>query len=194
MSNPISFKRRLWGYWIKWRYGLVGVDPTAFVLDPRRISPDVRIGAYTQIPSDCWICPRVKLGRYVLFAPSVSILGGDHRTDIAGLPVMFSGRPETPPTAIGDDVWVGYRAVIMAGVTIGDGAIVAAGAVVTQDVMPYAIVGGIPARVLRSRFSTDEERKRHQAMLSAPSRSGRLAKPKTGSAQPPDFEAESLDS
>lgn len=56
---------------------------------------------------------------------------------------------------IGNDVWIGYEAVIMAGVTIGDGAIIAARAVVTHDVPPYAIVGGVPARLIRMRFSAE---------------------------------------
>ncbi|MBE6903292.1 MAG: CatB-related O-acetyltransferase [Ruminococcaceae bacterium] len=57
---------------------------------------------------------------------------------------------------IGNDVWIGYRATIMGGVKIGDGAIVAAGAVVTNDVPPYAVVGGVPAKVIKYRF--DEEK------------------------------------
>lgn len=56
---------------------------------------------------------------------------------------------------IGNDVWIGYEAVIMAGVTIGDGAIIGARAVVTKDVPPYTIVGGVPARDIRRRFSDD---------------------------------------
>lgn len=54
---------------------------------------------------------------------------------------------------IGNDVWIGHGAQVMAGVSIGDGAIVAAGAVVTKDVSPYAIVGGVPAKIIRMRFS-----------------------------------------
>lgn len=54
---------------------------------------------------------------------------------------------------IGNDVWIGYEAVVMAGVTIGDGAIIGARAVVTKDVPPYTIVGGVPARKIRRRFS-----------------------------------------
>ena len=53
---------------------------------------------------------------------------------------------------VGNDVWIGYEAVVMAGVTIGDGAIVASRAVVTRDVPPYAIVGGVPAKVIKYRF------------------------------------------
>lgn len=56
---------------------------------------------------------------------------------------------------IGNDVWIGYEAVIMAGVTIGDGAIIGTRAVVTKDVPPYAIAGGVPATVIRKRFSDD---------------------------------------
>ncbi len=56
---------------------------------------------------------------------------------------------------IGNDVWIGYEAVIMSGVTIGDGAIIGTRAVVTRDVLPYTIVGGIPAKPIRKRFSED---------------------------------------
>ena len=56
---------------------------------------------------------------------------------------------------IGNDVWIGYDAIIMAGVTIGDGAIISTRAVVTKDVEPYSIVGGVPAKEIRKRFSTD---------------------------------------
>jgi acetyltransferase-like isoleucine patch superfamily enzyme len=60
---------------------------------------------------------------------------------------------------IGNDVWIGFGATILAGVKIGDGAIVAAGAVVTKDVAPYAIVGGVPANTIKYRFSEDEIKK-----------------------------------
>lgn len=56
---------------------------------------------------------------------------------------------------IGNDVWIGYDAIIMAGVTIGDGAIIGTRAVVTKDVEPYSIIGGVPAKEIRKRFSTD---------------------------------------
>ena len=57
---------------------------------------------------------------------------------------------------IGNDVWIGFEAVILAGVTIGDGAIIGARAVVTKDVPPYTIVGGVPARPIRKRFSDED--------------------------------------
>ena len=72
------------------------------------------------------------------------------------------GRKEEPQrkqTIVGNDVWIGYEAVIMAGVHIGDGAIIAARTVVTKDVPPYTIVGGVPARPIRKRFDEEVIRK-----------------------------------
>ena len=62
----------------------------------------------------------------------------------------------TPMTRIGNDVWIGVNAIILQGITIGDGAIIGAGAVVTKDVKPYEIVGGNPARHIRFRFLDEE--------------------------------------
>jgi virginiamycin A acetyltransferase len=64
--------------------------------------------------------------------------------------------PTKGDTIIGNDVWIGYGATIMAGVTIGDGAIIATKAVVTKDVAPYSIVGGNPAKEIRKRFSEEK--------------------------------------
>ncbi len=73
--------------------------------------------------------------------------------DVARIPEAWDNKGDI---VVGNDVWIGYEAVILAGVTIGDGAIVAARAVVTQDVPPYTIVGGVPARPIRKRFSDQE--------------------------------------
>ncbi len=73
----------------------------------------------------------------------------------AGIPEL-KDLPFKGDTIIGNDVWIGYEAMIMPGVNIGDGAIIAANSVVTKDVPPYSIVGGNPARLLKKRFSDDE--------------------------------------
>lgn len=62
---------------------------------------------------------------------------------------------------VGNDVWIGLRALVMGGVTIGDGAVIGAGAIVTKDVPPYAVVAGVPARVIRYRFTPEQIEKLH---------------------------------
>ena len=91
---------------------------------------------------------RVTIGRGCLFAWDVQVLDSDsHRID---------GAPHTAPVVIGDRVWVGCRATVLKGVTVGDGAVVAAGSVVTRDVPPRTLVGGNPARVLRTDVTWEE--------------------------------------
>lgn len=170
---------------IRWRMGLRHVHPTFHCLNGNAISPDLVTGAYSYIGRRCWICPRVTMGRYVMVASEVVILGGDHRFDMAGTPMMFSGRPSVPPTFIEDDVWIGYRAAINAGVRVGRGSIVAAHAVVTQDVPPYTIVGGVPARPIGRRFATESEIAAHERMLAGPTVHGTLSMPKDGAEQSP---------
>ena len=100
------------------------------------------------------------IGNFVCFgAECVIMMGGNqlHRPDwISTFP--FDTRSFLPAgdTVIGDGCWIGSRAMIMQGVTLGEGAVVATGAVVTQDVPPYAVVGGVPAKVMKYRFSEEE--------------------------------------
>ena len=129
------------------------------------VSRDLVAKEYSFINIRCNIGPKVTLGRYVMLAPEVAVAGADHRFDIPGKPILFSGRAVLPETIIEDDVWIGYRAILMAGVRIGRGAIVAAGAVVTRDVPPYEIHGGVPARRIGERFAKPDDRARHDAML-----------------------------
>lgn len=68
---------------------------------------------------------------------------------------VTSGWDNKGDIVIGNDVWIGYKAIILAGVKIGDGAIIGTGALVTKNIPAYSIVGGIPARVIRKRFSED---------------------------------------
>jgi acetyltransferase-like isoleucine patch superfamily enzyme len=103
-----------------------------------------------------------------MLAYNVSIIGSDHVFKKAGVPLRFSGRDVIKPTIIGKDVWIGAHSVILCGVTIGDGVIIAAGSVVTKDVEPFCIYGGCPAKKIKNRFENEADRIKHQEMLDMP--------------------------
>jgi acetyltransferase-like isoleucine patch superfamily enzyme len=126
----------------------------------------VSIGHNSFIGPQCWLQSKVNIGNFVMLAGRVAVIGGDHRFDVVGVPMRFTGRDrmEELLTVIEDDVWIGHGCIIIAGVRIGRGAVVAAGAVVTKDVPPYAIVGGVPAKLIRYRF-TPEQQKLHNEVL-----------------------------
>ncbi|MFA6204149.1 MAG: DapH/DapD/GlmU-related protein [Gallionella sp.] len=92
----------------------------------------------------------IRLGAQVMMGDAVSIRDTDHKCDDLSIPMRFQGMV-TEPVDIEDDVWIGHGATILKGVRIGRGAIIAAGAVVTRDVAPFTIVGGVPAKFIRSR-------------------------------------------
>lgn len=160
--------------WRRWKFGLKEVH-SEFYLAPRSsVCSDLRADAYSFINVGCLIGPKVKIGRYTMLAPEVAIVGADHVYNQADRPIIWSGRPsEILPTVIGRDCWIGMRAIIMCGVTIGDGAIVAAGAVVTKDVEPYDVVGGVPAKPIARRFS-EQQILVHQEMLNGPLMHGKF--------------------
>lgn len=163
-ANLRRFGRRVLMVFRRWRFHLSNVHPTFYMAGSAIIARDFIAGPYSFVGMRSVIGPGVSLGAYSMIGPDVSILGRDHRYDIPGTPVIFSGRPQYRATTIGSDCWVGSRAVVIAGVNIGRGAIVAAGAVVTKDVEPYAIVGGVPARLIAWRFN-EEQRTIHDGML-----------------------------
>lgn len=116
---------------------------------PYRVSlgDRVYIGRYAYLDGD------ITVGDHCMISSSVAFVGGDHKYDQEGVLMIDSGREHWAKTTLQNDVWVGYGAIIMNGITIGEGAIVAAGAVVCKDVPSFSIVAGVPARVIRMRFS-----------------------------------------
>ena len=116
----------------------------------------------------CALAP-VKIGDHVMFGPNVTIITGDHRIDLVGRYMTTVCNEEKlpendQPVVFEGDNWISANAIILKGVTVGKGAIIACGAVVNRDVPPYAIVGGIPAKVIRYRF-TEEQLLEHSKKL-----------------------------
>ncbi len=103
------------------------------------IGINARIGKYTFIGDD------------VMMGQDVLIFTRNHEFKDINIPIRRQGFTDYSPVIIEDDVWIGARVIILPGVRIGKGAIISAGAVVTKDVEPYSIVGGVPARFIRSR-------------------------------------------
>lgn len=124
---------------------------------------EVKVGKHTYGGLNVLNCTSNKLviGNYCSIAKQTAfILGVDHRmSGVSTYPfkkLMLHGEQEAISKGdiiIEDDVWIGYGAIILSGVHIGQGAAIAAGAVVSKDVPPYAIVGGVPAKIIKYRFS-----------------------------------------
>lgn len=160
----------------QWRRG-VSIHPSA------RISPDARIcargqaihiGAQSIISQGAMIQGNVTLGKNcsmqpyailtgyadggitignnVRIAPHVTIISGNHRFADTTRPICAQGV-EAKPVVVEDDVWIAGRVNIMAGVTVGHGSVIAAGAVVTHDVPPMSVIAGVPARVIKTRIA-----------------------------------------
>ena len=119
--------------------------------------PNIKLGQGAGIGANCSVPDGVTIGDHGMMGIDVLMFTNEHRHDDVTVPMGFQGDTEVKPIVIGNDVWIGSRSLIMKGVTIGDGAIIAAGSVVTKDVPPYEIWGGNPAHFLKSRLKEKEE-------------------------------------
>lgn len=167
LKRIISFYQRR----IKWnRYSLgkhfhAGRGVRLWARDGIRIGDYCYLGRGSQIECD------VEIGNYVFTGNNVAFVGRyDHKWDEIGKPMLFSQRIRDPDyswkgiglkTIVEDDVWIGYGSIVLSGVTIGRGSIVASGSVVTGNVDPYSIYGGVPAKKIRSRFDSIEDMEEH---------------------------------
>lgn len=163
-----TLRRNYWRLRLRLRF----VDSTFLAGGKSVISSDLNAGPYSYIGPGCEIGAGVSIGAYTMLGPSVKIIGNDHIFNVPGSPIIFSGRPEFKPTNIGNDVWIGAGVIVISGCTIGDGAIVAAGSVVTKDILPLTIVAGVPARFVKSRFLTKTDEEKHLVFLKSKVRSG----------------------
>ena len=113
---------------------------------------DIKLGNGSGVGTGCSIPTGVSIGENVMMGIDILMFTNEHRHDDITIPMGRQGRTEVEPIVIEDDVWIGSRSLIMKGVRIGHGAIIAAGSVVTKDVPPYEIWGGNPAQFLKSRL------------------------------------------
>jgi len=110
----------------------------------------IEIGDHSELGTNCIIQSNTFIGNNVIMGPDVKIYTKNHKFDRLDLPIQDQGHTNEK-TVIGNDVWLGANVIVLPGVTIGNHVVVAAGAVVTKDIPDYAIVGGIPAKVLKFR-------------------------------------------
>lgn len=115
-------------------------------------TPELEIGNNSGIGIDCEVYGPVAIGNNVMMGPEVIIYTSGHKHDRIDIPMMEQGSSEVQPVKIGNDVWIGRRAIIMPGVTIGDGVIIGAGAVVTKNIAPYMVAVGVPAKTVKNRM------------------------------------------
>ncbi|WP_293667482.1 acyltransferase [uncultured Parabacteroides sp.] len=127
-----------------------------FGLENLSIGNNVSIPRYAHI--FCTNAP-LNIGNNIIFGPSPTIVTGNHRTDVIGKYIIDS-QDKLPDNdkevCLEDDIWVGANVTILMGVKIGRGSIIAAGAVVNSSYPPYSIIGGVPAKFIKFRFTIKE--------------------------------------
>lgn len=116
-----------------------------------RFGRGVTLGDHSGIGINASIGEQTHIGSDVMMGPDCVIYTRNHRFDRLDIPMREQGYGPVEPVEIGDDCWIGGRVTILPGVHVGNGAVIAAGAVVTKDVPPYAVVGGVPAKIIYNR-------------------------------------------
>lgn len=127
---------------------------------------DVVIGNNVQFGNGCNVASNVHFGNNVLMAGNVQFVGRhDHSFSTPGVTIWDGERGENGTTLVEDDVWLGASVIVISGVTIGRGSIVAAGSVVTGDIPPCEIWAGVPAKKVKDRFTCEADKVKHLAFL-----------------------------
>ena len=156
------------------KYRAWNVHWTSYLADRCHIHPSLKMGAYGYIGPGAVIPDNVVMGNYVMISQDLLIVGDDHNFETVGVATIFSGRPDSRHCVIEDDVWIGARVILLRGIRVGRGSVIAAGTVVTKDVPPYSVMAGCPARFIRPRFDSKSQQL-HDEFLDRPIKEGQYA-------------------
>ena len=111
---------------------------------------NVKIGKHCHINENCFL-QGVTIGDYVLIAPNVAFINSGHEYCDRAIPIIMQGDTLQKNPIVKSNVWIGRNVVVMPNITIDEGSVVGAGAVVTKDVKPFTVVGGVPAKFIKER-------------------------------------------
>ncbi len=121
------------------------------------ISPKISVGDNSELGQNSLIHANVSIGSDVIMGPDVKIYSRNHKFDDLTRPIREQGK-QSNPVMIGNDVWIGANVIILPGVSIGDHAVIGAGSIVTKDVPQSSVVGGNPAKVIKTRQSPENQK------------------------------------
>ena len=172
IKNKIVSLRDLYLVTVKWRHYTFGDNFHAGRNVVLWAKNSIIIGNNCYIGRNSQIECNVKIGNDVLIANNVAFVGRyDHHYQQIGSPIRFASQvrdsdyswlEENRVTVVEDDVWLGYGVIVLSGVTLKTGSIIAAGSVVTKDVEPYSIYAGCPAKKISDRFEGEDDVKNHE--------------------------------
>ena len=148
-SSHSKISKRIRAFWTKRIVGYCGKNVN--IEKHASFTPELRIGDNSGVGIKCEMNGPVFIGSNVMMGPEVVVYTTKHRFERIDLTMIEQGMEEPQTVTIGNDVWIGRRVIILPGVTIGDGCVIGAGAVVTKDIPPFSIAAGVPARVVKKR-------------------------------------------
>jgi len=168
--DTLGFKKSILSFYyrkIKWRKYHLGKYFHAGIRVRLWAPDEIKTGKFCYIGRDSQIECNAVLGNYVFTGNKVAFIGRyDHNWEEVGTPTLMTTRirdrhynwkGKGQKIVVEDDVWIGYGSTVLSGVKIGEGSIIAAGSLVTKDVEPYSIYGGVPAKKIKDRFATKEQ-------------------------------------